>query len=384
MRYRWPENTAFRPVVLEVEDRQCPVCGRRMQICDHRHHKIFSLDGPLDIVSKLAHCGDRDCQAHHRTFSPQAEAHLTMPWWLIGWDVFVWLGQRRLGRHWSVPQLRAELLDSHQIVVSDDSIERYLAAYQVMLAARQQDGAVLAREYQGQKDLILSIDGLQPEKGHETLYVVRELRLKRVWFAQPLLSSAAAEVRAVLAQARGWAEGLGLGVSLWVSDKQDAFVTGIAAEFPGVPHRYCQNHFLRDLAKPAMEADSEAKVAMRRKIRGLRTIERGILDSCRDQAGPSQAGPAQPSSSQQVALDYCTAVRGILNSDQGGPLHPPGLAMAEAISEVRASIEQNLKEEKKGAPTETSDAWPGASTAGCRRSGPGRRPSGSKSRPSLK
>src|SRR5438132_8028402 len=29
-----------------------------------------------------------------------------------------------------------------------------------------------------------------------------------------------------------------------------------------------------------------------------------------------------------VVLDYCAAVRGILNDDQGGPLHPPGLRMA--------------------------------------------------------
>ena len=33
-------------------------------------------------------------------------------------------------------------------------------------------------------------------------------------------------------------------MALWLSDKQDAFVTGIAAEFPEVPHRYCDNHFL--------------------------------------------------------------------------------------------------------------------------------------------
>ena len=57
-------------------------------------------------------------------------------------------------------------------------------------------------------------------------------------------------------------------VSLWISDKQDAFVTGIAAEFPGVPHRYCDNHFLRDLAKPVLEADSHAKVQMRHKVAG--------------------------------------------------------------------------------------------------------------------
>ena len=66
-------------------------------------------------------------------------------------------------------------------------------------------------------------------------------------------------------------------VGLWISDKQDAFVTGIAAEFPGVPHRYCDNHFLRDLAKPVSEADSHAKVQMRRKVRGLRKIEQAVL-----------------------------------------------------------------------------------------------------------
>src|SRR5712691_3738310 len=64
---------------------------------------------------------------------------------------------------------------------------------------------------------------------------------------------------------------------LSLSDKQDAFVTGIAAEFPGVPHRYCVNHFLRDLAKPMLEADSHAKVTMRSKVRGLRAIEHEVL-----------------------------------------------------------------------------------------------------------
>ena len=391
MRYRWPEDTAFRRVVLDVEDRDCPGCGGRMHICDHRHHKIFSLPGPVHLVNRLVRCPERGCPGHQRTFSPAeevrapppkrlwraAKAGWTLPWWLIGWDVFAWIGQRRFARHWSVPQVRAELSDSLRIVVSEDSIERYIGTYQRMLAARHQDPDRLAQDYRGQNDLILSIDGLQPEKGHETLYVVRELRLKRVWFAQPLLSSAAAEVHEVLAEARRWAEALGLAVALWLSDKQDAFVSGIAAEFPDVPHRYCENHFLRDLAKPLLEADSQAKVAMRRKIRGLRSIERDIL-----QAGRDGEGPGQPGESEQVVLDYCTTVRGILNSDQGGPLEPAGLKMAEAVGQVRASIQRNLAGGKKGRPRTGCDAWPGASTAGCRRSGQTRRRCGRTSRPS--
>src|SRR3984957_4046100 len=146
-----------------------------------------------------------------------------------------------------------------------------------MLAARQQDAESLRRHYESVAEIILCIDGLQPEKGHETLYVVRELSQKRVWFAEPLISATDDEVRRLITKAKEWAQALGTPVGLWVSDKQEAFVKGIAVEFPDVPHRYCDNHFLRDLAKPVLEADSHAKVQMRKKVRGLPTIEQAVL-----------------------------------------------------------------------------------------------------------
>src|SRR5713101_191549 len=165
----------------------------------------------------------------------------------------------------------------YHIRLSDDAIEHYIHRYQQMLAARQQDPSQLAAAYADVDAVSLAIDGLQPEKGHETLYVVRELERKRVWFAEALLSSATAEVQQLLAQARSWAAELGKPVRLWLSDKQDAFVRGIAAEFPGVPHRYGANHFLRDLAKPTLASDSHAKVKMRHTVRGLRAIEREVV-----------------------------------------------------------------------------------------------------------
>ena len=216
-----------------------------------------------------------------------------------------------------------------------------------MLAARQQDPESLRRQYDPVADLILCIDGVQPEKGNETLYVVRELTQKRIWFAEPLLSATAAEVRRLIVKAREWAEALDKPVALWLSDRQDAFVTGIAAEFPEVPHRYCDNHFLRDVAQPVLEADSHAKVQMRKKVRGLRTIEQAVLARPKARLKedltpePAEATVTAPVAADRpaavidaagsVVLDYCTGgMRGILNDDQGGPLHPPGLRMAEA------------------------------------------------------
>ena len=155
---------------------------------------------------------------------------------------------------------------------------------------------------------------------------------------------------------------------------------------------------LRDVAKPVLELERQAKVKMRSKVRGLRTIERRVLEERRRTAAlePSPApGPPQADETPRVAiseaaapeacarsdldagqsanaldttagavtgdpdvkdeagevvLGYCAAVRGILNDDQGGPLHPPGVRMSEALQEVRESLERNLDAKKGGVP----------------------------------
>jgi hypothetical protein len=247
--------------------------------------------------------------------------------------------------------------------------------------------------------LVLTIDGLQPEKGHETLYVVRELMCKRVWFAEPLLSSATQEVRRLIVVARQWAERLDKPLRVWMSDKQDAFVTAIADECVGPPHRYCQNHFLRDVAQPVLDLDRRAKVKMGSKVRGVRALERRVLEERRQAAAPeslppdegpktdesphvdpSEAAAAAPCASSdpglvpmesameatgvattgdapvadevgEVVLGYGAAVRGILNDSQGGPLHPPGLRMREALEDVRDALGRNLQAKKGGLPS---------------------------------
>jgi hypothetical protein len=117
-----------------------------------------------------------------------------------------------------------------------------------------------------------------------------------------------------------------------------------------------------------LEADSHAKVRMRSKVRGLRAIEKELLaaqraeelhtetDGISSEHIPSESitvattdsnNPTALSSSNAVVLDYCTVVKGILNDDQGGPLHPPGLRMVEALQSVRGSLERCLATKKK-------------------------------------
>ena len=397
MAYRWPVDTDFALWELDVLDSNCPVCSRMMHICDHRYRRFHTLDGPVQLICKLNHCPDPTCPGHAKTKSPELEITLALPQVAIGWDVFCWIRHRRCSRHMAISLIQSELLDDHGIKLSEDAIEQYIRRYQVMLAARQQDAELLRRQYESVAEIILCIDGLQPEKGHETLYVVRELTQKRVWFAEPLLSATEDEVRRLIQKANEWAQSLGTPVGLWVSDKQDAFVKGIAVEFPDVPHRYCGNHFLRDVAKSVLEADSHAKVQMRQKVRGLRKIEQAVLQrrkaETKDELTPDAPEATVPASAAAadlspavvdpvgtVVLDYCTVVRGILNDDQGGPLDPPGVRMAEALHEVQESIQRNLDAKKGGSRRSNSAASPDASRRAWTKSRNSRRSSENTSR----
>ena len=65
-------------------------------------------------------------------------------------------------------------------------------------------------------------------------------------------------------------------------------------------------------------------------------------------AGAVTGDPAVKDEAGEVVLGYGAAVRGMLNDDQGGPLHPPGVRMSEALQEVRESLDRNLNAKKGG------------------------------------
>ena len=52
--------------------------------------------------------------------------------------------------------------------MSAEAIEHDLGLYQTMLAARQQEPEQLAEDYRDIEALVLTLDGLPPEKGPET------------------------------------------------------------------------------------------------------------------------------------------------------------------------------------------------------------------------
>jgi hypothetical protein len=118
--------------------------------------------------------------------------------------------------------------------------------------------------------IVLASDGVQPEKSHATLDILREVRSGRVLVAKTLLSSATAEMERLIE------EGLNLGIPVVgvISDKQESICLAIQHQLPTVPHQIGPYHYLKDMAQPVCEADRHVKKELKKKGRGVRDLER--------------------------------------------------------------------------------------------------------------
>src|SRR3982750_4938412 len=121
--------------------------------------------------------------------------------------------------------------------------------------------------------VILALDGLQPDVGHEVLWVVRDCISGEVLLARSLLSGTAADLAPLL---REVADAVGVPVMGVVSDGQTSIRRAVERALPGIPHQLCQFHFLREAALPVFEADRHAKKELKAGGRGVRPIERAL------------------------------------------------------------------------------------------------------------
>jgi hypothetical protein len=103
---------------------------------------------------------------------------------------------------------------------------------------------------------ILAMDGLQPERWHEVLWVIREVLSREILLARTFLSSSCEDVAAWLLEVK---ESRNISIQGIISDGQQTIRQAAARVCAGVPHQLCHFHSLREAARPIDEADRHAK-----------------------------------------------------------------------------------------------------------------------------
>jgi hypothetical protein len=192
-------------------------------------------------------------------------------------------------------------------------------------------GSALWERLAAQERVILALDGLQPDVGHEVLWVVRECLSGEILLARSLLSGREAELADLLREVRIALEAIPVAIAGALSDGQHSIRNAVARALPGVPHQLCHFHYLREAALLVYEADRHAKKELKKQVRGVRPIERAL------EAGEAAAGPAGDPVAAALR-GYCLAVRSALTDDGRPPLAASGLQLRARLMAIQTSL----------------------------------------------
>jgi hypothetical protein len=271
---------------------------------------------------------------------------LALPGFTFGLDILLLVGQLRLREHQTVDEIHRTL--TQRLALVGQSISRremlfLFEAYTALLRAGtevSQDGA-WKEEVRENKGLLLSIDGIQPDNGNETIYLVRDVLTGRILTAENVTDSTKERLKQVLAPVVA----LDLPVIGVISDAQPTELQAVAELWPQAPHQICQFHAIREAGRLIYNADHRVKTDMRIRMQQKTHEYRQNIHKRLKEAEEKREEKKQEIEQLHILEEYAAMVEGALNIDGLTPFQYGGLAMQEALTKIQTSLE---KLEKRG------------------------------------
>jgi len=308
---------------------QCPHCGASLSRLYTLWDKIIvTLEGRIHVFNQAYHCSCPTCSHAPIIYRSAAADRLAPKGGSFSFDVIIHIGWWRFWEHQTLDEIQAKLRDRRLPISRRHILNLILDFLALVYATQPQRLAVFRREWK-QHGVYVSVDGLQPETGNDSLYVVRELN-HDVTLGSVIVSSRSAEnlrvqvVEPILA--------LGFRLRGVVSDAEEGLRDAMTSACPGVPHQACHTHCLCEAAKPIFERDRALKTDLKRDFRPhLRQIRRQI-------AALLSHDPFRP-----ILSDYADILR--LTLRQGGrpPFDLGGLQVFEDLQTLARSLRRCQK-----------------------------------------
>src|SRR5216117_1053452 len=159
-----------------------------MRMGHHSHRTVTTLQGVTQLTLKVYRCRNAACPRFHQPTRPEEEGGWALPHGEFGLDVIALVGALRYQQQRSIPQIHEELL-RRGLVLAQRTVTDQLYRYEELLALHLADAQRLRERLSEQKQVILALDGLQPDVGHEVLWVLRDCGSGEVLLARSLLSA---------------------------------------------------------------------------------------------------------------------------------------------------------------------------------------------------
>ncbi len=222
----------------------CGCCDHPMAVAYRTQRTITTLQGSCRLILRVRRCRNPACTWYHRSFRPEEEGHWALPHGEFGLDVIALVGSLRYTAHRSIPEIHRELHE-RGVSIAERTVTHLLQRYEELVALHLTDLARLRERFKEQGQVILALDGLQPDVGHEVLWVVRDCLSGEVILARRLLSACEADLANLLREAQ---QAIDVPIRGVISDGQHSIRYAVQATLPDVPHQLCHFHYLCEAA----------------------------------------------------------------------------------------------------------------------------------------
>ena len=333
--------------ILCPEVTHCLTCQSKLKRCVTISDRMIIT---LKQVIRLVHCGYRcpqeECPGRSILYRSMEADALALSGFTFGLDIVLEVGHLRLSEHKTVDEIHQHL--SQQLVPLEQTISRreilfLFEAYTALLRAGTEVTCDEAWKEQVRKNkgILLSIDGIQPDHGNETIYLMRDVLTGRILHAENVTESTKERLKQILTPVVA----LKVPVVGVISDAQPTELQAVAGLWPGVPHQICQFHAIREAGRLIYNADArvrkDLRIRMQQKTHAFRQHIHKRLREAEEQKGEKE----QEIQQLQILEEYAAMVEGAINTESKAPFQYGGLNMQEALIAIESSLE---KLEKRG------------------------------------
>ena len=242
--------------------RVCPIDGKPIHYIYADDGKIvYTRHGSVNQVINLYACEDPNCPLHSHPFNPAprfdyGERH-------YGADVFRYVGEETLCVKSKPEQILAHLR-AEGVPISISTVRRIcddvlnLASFNIDEETR--------RMLEKDPNVLLGFDASATGEDGPGLWVFLDLLKRRILHTCVVDRMDHVALAQVLETIR---EKFNITYIGFVSDKEGLNVKCVEEFYPGIPHQYCQTHFLANQWKHAEALDSNVYLPLRKAINNL-------------------------------------------------------------------------------------------------------------------
>jgi hypothetical protein len=147
----------------------CGCCDHPIPVAYRTQRTITTLQGNCRLILRVRWYRNAACEWYQRSFRPEEEGKWALPHGEFDLDVIALVGTLRYTSHRSVPEIHQALCD-RGVPIAERTVTYLLQRYEELVTLSLSEKPRLRARFKEQGQIILALDGLQPDVGHEVLW----------------------------------------------------------------------------------------------------------------------------------------------------------------------------------------------------------------------